>query len=416
MSNSAKYISSSSLGEPKVPVLEVIHEFSRTLSVARDTVGVYDAIVSELAPNLGLEDCIVYEVAHKELIQVAAFGKKLMEGEIFNKLRLNLGEGHAGIAAKELRTIVVDDVLKSPNYIPDVVTPGSEIEVPIILNGVVVAVISSENSQKSFFNENFVKVFEIVATIAAGALARINENSELQEIRLKLEILLAKKSSDISKLLSTLSDQYSELKMQHEKRETLIQEVHHRVNNNLQVISSMLRLHMTLGELPEANLLKSIHNRVQAMALIHQNIYKSLELNTVNVDAYLRDLMNHIRLTFGHLMHFRFDIKSSIPSLSLNTLVPVGLLLVEVFDTLIHSLAQAGRNEVVFEIGLERSNAVYELFICDVSEFQSEIHLQLENEENVSGILRNALLEQVNGTLTSAKDGSQVIISFLDEG
>jgi two-component sensor histidine kinase/putative methionine-R-sulfoxide reductase with GAF domain len=397
-------------------VLEVIHGFSKLLRSVSSESDVFSAIVSELAPRLNLEDCVVYKVDGDLLIQVAAHGEKILDGEIQNRLTLRMGEGHAGMAALKKETLVYDDVSISEHYIPDVVIPGSEIEVPIIINDKCVAVVSSEHRQKGFFNEHFVKAFEIVATIAEGALVKIFENSELSKIKNQLEVLVAQKSSDISRMLSTLSEQYTELKHQHEKREILMQEIHHRVNNNLQIISSMLRLHMSVNQDHDHKVLKSIHNRVQAMALIHQNIYKSVELNTVDVEAYLRDLFNHIRLTFGHLFHFRFNTQSSVSAISLNTLVPCGLLIVELYDEITHSYSEAGVSEAEFHVTLTRKDATYILTIQDSLDVKLNSCWNFTGEEEVSGILRNALLDQIQGEiLLTCNEGENTLkISFSD--
>jgi two-component sensor histidine kinase len=76
------------------------------------------------------------------------------------------------------------------------------------------------------------------------------------------------------------------------EKETLLREIHHRVKNNLQIITSLLN--MQTQEINDPAVLASIQegqSRVQAMSLIHQNLYQSEEINKVHVENYLKELV-----------------------------------------------------------------------------------------------------------------------------
>lgn len=147
---------------------------------------------------------------------------------------------------------IIDDTSISPNYIKDVSPPGSEIAVPIIISEEVIAVIGSEARVPFFYTEIHRKIFEVIAIISAGAIRRIRENNSLIKVKSQLEEEVLQKSSDLNRVIDVLSNQYSELKYQHEKMELLIQEVHHRVNNNLQIISSLLSLYSANADVQES--------------------------------------------------------------------------------------------------------------------------------------------------------------------
>lgn len=103
-----------------------------------------------------------------------------------------------------------------------------------------------------FYTEIHRKIFEVIAIISAGAIRRIRENNSLIKVKSQLEEEVLQKSSDLNRVIDVLSNQYSELKYQHEKMELLIQEVHHRVNNNLQIISSLLSLYSANADVQES--------------------------------------------------------------------------------------------------------------------------------------------------------------------
>jgi two-component sensor histidine kinase len=395
--------SSGSYSKDALYFMGILLEFSRSLESVNSELDVYHLITSKLGKDLSLEDCVVYQVNSLEgsLYQVSAFGPKSSGKDIKNQLRLKIGEGHAGICAKEKRTMKIDDVAQSSDYIPDIISMGSEIEVPIIINGDVDAVISSESSRVNFYSEFHVKIFELIASMVAESLARIREYNELGRIKAQLESIVEQKNLDVSRLLDTLSEQYSQLKFQQEKREQLIQEIHHRVNNNLQIISSLIRLHLSYSIPENQQLLTSIHNRVQAMALIHQNVYKSVELNTVNVESYLRDLFNHIRSAHYHQITINIDLSCRVNLLSLETLVPLGILIVEFFDGLLSYYISNNTKvldwKVDMDLLVDGSNC--KLTIIDESGINIFESWSPIDESVMHGVLCQALIEQIQGQL-----------------
>lgn len=85
------------------------------------------------------------------------------------------------------------------------------------------------------------------------------------------------------------------------EREMLIKEVHHRVKNNLQIITSLLNLQMRHLRHPEAKeALKDSQNRIKSMALIHQNLYQEMTLTGVHSRTYIQHLLRNIQSSFIH--------------------------------------------------------------------------------------------------------------------
>jgi hypothetical protein len=111
----------------------------------------------------------------------------------------------------------------------------------------------------------------------------------------------------------------------------LIKEMHHRVKNNLQVIASLLRLQA--ATFTEERLLLAFEqsqNRVNAMALIHEKLYKGDELSTIDVAQYIHDLFSElVRMNdVGERIRYDSDIDEGL-AFDLTTMVPLGLLLNE---------------------------------------------------------------------------------------
>lgn len=115
------------------------------------------------------------------------------------------------------------------------------------------------------------------------------------------------------------------------EKETLLKEIHHRVKNNLQIVSSLLNLQSR--KVDDEAVLASINegqNRVQAMSLIHQALYQSDDVTTVAMQAYLEKLIEHLSYSFGfEQKKINYTIRANEINFDIDTAVPVGLMVNE---------------------------------------------------------------------------------------
>jgi PAS domain S-box-containing protein len=115
------------------------------------------------------------------------------------------------------------------------------------------------------------------------------------------------------------------------EKEVLLKEIHHRVKNNLQVVSSLVRLQADGLDDPRLrDLFRDIHDRVQSMALVHERLYRSESLAEVDFGDYARSLLSHLWRSQG-ASAARIQLKLDLDpvSLSVETAVPCGLILNE---------------------------------------------------------------------------------------
>ncbi len=116
-----------------------------------------------------------------------------------------------------------------------------------------------------------------------------------------------------------------------EEKEFLIKEIHHRVKNNLQVISSLLNLQLRQSDDKKTqDILKEGKDRVRSMSLIHQHLYQENQLGGINMKAYIDELAQELYDTYVTDQHdVKIDTRIEDISIDVDTVVPIGLILNE---------------------------------------------------------------------------------------
>ena len=181
------------------------------------------------------------------------------------------------------------------------------------------------------------------------------------------------------------------------EKEVLLQEVHHRVKNNMQVISSLFSLSSTQQVNPAvASMLKENQNRVQSMALVHEKLYRKSDLARVDFRDYLHDLITHLFRSFGASGRVQYILNTEPVSLAVDYAIPCGLIANELLSNALKHAFPSGRN----------GNVTIELRKLD----SGEIRLGVSDDgaglpENFAGTSGNTLGLQLVHTLTSQVNG-----------
>ena len=115
------------------------------------------------------------------------------------------------------------------------------------------------------------------------------------------------------------------------EKEVMLKEIHHRVKNNMQVVSSLLNLQSRyIVDKKDLELFKESQNRVKSMSLIHEKLYQSKNLASIDFNEYVRNLIRHLYVTFGvNGSHIRVVINIRDVFLNVNTAIPCGLIVNE---------------------------------------------------------------------------------------
>lgn len=114
------------------------------------------------------------------------------------------------------------------------------------------------------------------------------------------------------------------------RNEVLLQEIHHRVKNNLAIISGLLSLEMEEFDNDRAKLSfqRSI-NRIHSIAKVHELLYDNEDLSSLHIGSYLRELSSTSRLTFDHEQKVNIEIQAGDVEMNINVAVPFGMLINE---------------------------------------------------------------------------------------
>jgi len=158
-----------------------------------------------------------------------------------------------------------------------------------------------------------------------------------------------------------------ELKESLKEKEVLLKEVHHRVKNNMQVISSLLMLQEDSSEDKKIiEMLKDSQNRISSMALIHERLYRSHNLSKVDLNEYIDDLVSGLFQSYG-VSESRVALNINVENvlLGIDSAIPCGLIINElVSNSLKHAFPGDKNGEIKIFLRLMDENMI-ELVVGD---------------------------------------------------
>jgi two-component system, sensor histidine kinase PdtaS len=161
-----------------------------------------------------------------------------------------------------------------------------------------------------------------------------------------------KKNIQLERQKEIINDKNVSLSQLVREKEWLLKEVHHRVQNNLQIVTSRLNSQLDLiSEVPVLYALLEGKRRIQAMAMIHQRLYNTDEYNSVLMPSYISELVDYLKESFnpGNRVIFKLSIEPVV--LNLSVAVPFALILNEaISNSLKHGFPDRREGTIVVEL------------------------------------------------------------------
>ncbi len=223
----------------------------------------------------------------------------------------------------------------------------------------------------------------------------------------EMENRVKERTKELSGLNDALNKEIIEHKKDEEKikaslkeKDVLLKEVHHRVKNNMQIISSMLGLQSNyVNDQFVNNILLDSQNRIKSMALIHEKLYQSDNMASINISDYVSSLMLNLSSSYSSINE-RVSFKTNIEniSLNLNTAIPLGLIINELITNSIkHAFPNDKKGEIFIELKGVNTNE------CELVIKDNGIGLPIEFDINTTKTLGlqlvKVLVEQIDGRL-----------------
>lgn len=193
-------------------ILQFIIEFNNGNSRATSEVEVCYHLTQKIIAHFGLEDCVVYlmDDATGLLHQVnTQDAKNVFDFDISDPITIRPGYGIVGTAFINQKHELINDTRLDPRYLVDERLRLSELAVPIIIGDKSIGVIDSEHSQVSFYNEEHLVIFQILASIAANRIEQIRAITSARIINTALEVKsneLLKKNDELEALNAQMDE------------------------------------------------------------------------------------------------------------------------------------------------------------------------------------------------------------------
>lgn len=199
------------------------------------------------------------------------------------------------------------------------------------------------------------------------------------------------------------------------EKEILLKEVHHRVKNNLQIISSIINLQSTfVKDAQSQEMLKDIQNRIKTMSFIHESLYQTKDFSSIDFSEYVQNLAQN--LTHSYRLYdkkIEINVVAKPIFLNLDQSIPCGLIINELV-TNAFKYAFKNKNEGEITININQQNQTIFVSVEDNGiGFPNEI--DFKNTESLGLQLVVTLTEQLNGKIElETKKGTKFIVSFIN--
>ncbi|MGZ7068152.1 MAG: histidine kinase dimerization/phosphoacceptor domain -containing protein, partial [Methanobacterium sp.] len=200
------------------------------------------------------------------------------------------------------------------------------------------------------------------------------------------------------------------------EKEVLLREIHHRVKNNLQIISTLLELQS--DEIDDEKIVENYResqNRIQSIALIHERMYQSEDLSNIDLSSYITTLISDLFDSYGAISdHIKTEITVPKMVFSIETSIPLGLVINEIISNSLKYAFKGVDNPKISVLLKSLGENKYKLDISDNGIGFPE-NIDYKNTSSLGLQLVNALVDQIEGEIKLVEGkGTHFEITFND--
>jgi len=272
------------------------------------------------------------------------------------------------------------------------------------------------NGDTDYLNQKFSQIIED-KKIQNFEAQVIDKDGKIRWVNIKVTVVEIE--DDILYVMVIASDiteikQFeTELKDSIKEKEVLLKEIHHRVKNNMQIISSLMNIQTRyLDDKESINVLKESQNRVKSMAMIHEKLYRSKKFDKVYFAEYIENLVWDLFYSYS-IEKGKIEPILEIEDLKLNieTSVPLGLIITELVSNCLKYAFPDSLNGILY-VSLKNLGEKYELIIKDDGIGFPE-NIDYKNTDSLGLQLVNSLTEQIDGEIElKMSNGTEFKIVF----
>jgi two-component sensor histidine kinase len=201
-----------------------------------------------------------------------------------------------------------------------------------------------------------------------------------------------------------------------DEKEWLLKEIHHRVKNNLQTVISLLNSQSAYLDNDMAlSAIKNSQHRIHSMSLIHQKLYNSENISTINMPNYIKELVEYLKESFSTGQRIRFEIKIEPLELDVAQAVPLGLILNEAITNSIKYAFPDDRSGMI-HVTLEKVKDNYYLLTISDNGIGYNTNVCPERKNSFGMSLIKGLSDDLEAKLSiENQNGTIIKIEFLAE-
>lgn len=217
--------------------------------------------------------------------------------------------------------------------------------------------------------------------------------------------------------ITNLKNKEKELQISLNEKDVLLNEIHHRVKNNLQIISSLLQLGMSKLEngAPASAVLRESINRIETIALIHKQLYSMDNFACIHVENYIRELLNMLLIHYESNKKIDFEIDCQSIDLNMNLMLPLGLIINELaVNSLKHAFLNQREGKLFVGVR-ENNNREIELIFRDNGSGLPE-GFNIEKADTFGFQIIKNLLKQIKGSLEIKNEGGLFVKMIFFQG